>query len=115
MGLLADKFSAASTFPAGDFRVAWIQDPEQNEQYQSDLAVVDGLRALLPEGQSMAEFALRFVRSHPAVSTVIPGARDGRQSAANAKAGTAPLLTTAELAGVDALVTRGGGRMIWPA
>ena len=63
----------------------------------------------------MAEFALRFARSHPAVSTVIPGARDGRQSAANARAGTAPLLTTTEFAGVDSLVPRGGGRMIWPA
>ncbi len=115
MGLLADKFSVASTFPAGDFRVAWIEDPAQHEQYLSDLAVVDGLRPLLPEDESMAEFALRFVRSHPAVSTVIPGARDRRQSAANAAAGRASLLTRAELAGVDALVPRGGGRMIWPA
>ena len=115
MGLLADKFTTESSFPAGDFRVAWIEDPEQHAQYRSDLAVVDGLRPLLPEGESMAEFALRFVRSHSAVSTVIPGARDARQSAANARAGAAPLLTGTELAGVDALVPNGGGRMIWPA
>jgi hypothetical protein len=46
---------------------------------------------------------------------VIPGARDGRQSAANAAAGLAPLLSVGEQAAVDALVPPGGGRKIWPA
>ena len=115
MGLLADKFTAESRFPAGDFRVAWVEDKEQNTQYLADLAIVDGLRPLLADGETMAEFALRFVRSHPAVSTVIPGARDGRQSTANAAAGKAPLLTAGELTEVDSLVPHGGGRMIWPA
>ena len=115
MGLLADKFTAESRFPAGDFRVSWIEDEAQNAQYLADLAVVEGLRPMLADGESMAQFALRFVRSHPAVSTVIPGARDARQSTANAEAGRALLLTAAEQAGIDALVPPGGGRMIWPA
>lgn len=115
MGLLAGKYGAADTFPDGDFRANWIDDPVQNEQYVRDLAVVDALRGLVPDGQSMAEFALRFVRSNPAVSTVIPGARDGRQSAANAAAGRAPLFSPQEQAAVDRLVPPGGGRRIWPA
>ena len=115
MGLLADKFTASSTFAEGDFRAAWIDDPERNAIYVHDLQVVAGLRAVVPEGQSMSEFALRFVRSHPAVSTVIPGARDRRQSAANSAAGMAPLLSDEELAAVDRLVPPGGGRKIWPA
>ena len=82
---------------------------------RDSLAVVEVLRATVPDGQSMAEFALRFVRSNPAVSTVIPGARDGRQSVANAAAGLAPLLSSDERAAVDRLVPPGGGRKIWPA
>ncbi len=115
MGLLAGKYGAGDTFPAGDFRANWIDDPVQNEQYRRDLAVVQDLRSVVPDGQTLAEFALRFVRSNPAVSTVIPGARDGKQAAANAAAGRAALLSPDELAAVDRLVAPGRGRRIWPA
>lgn len=115
MGLLADKFTPHQIFPENDFRANWINDPEQNRQYLDDRRVVAGLRSVVPEGQSMAEFALRFVRSNPAVSVVIPGARDGRQAVANAQAGAAPLLSDDERAAVDLLVPPGGGRRIWPA
>jgi aryl-alcohol dehydrogenase-like predicted oxidoreductase len=115
MGLLAGKFGPDQSFPDDDFRQQWIDDADQNRQYRDDLRVVDGLRAVVPEGQTMAEFALRFVRSNPAVSVVIPGARNGQQAAANAAAGAAPLLSDAEQAAVDALVPPGGGRRIWPA
>lgn len=115
MGLLAGKYGVEDSFPEGDFRADWINDPTQNAQYRRDLAVVERLRSVVPDGQTLAEFALRFVRSEPAVSTVIPGARDGRQSAANAAAGVAPLLSSDERAAVDRLVPPGGGRKIWPA
>ena len=115
MGLLTGKYAAGDTFPDGDFRRAWIEDPEQHEQYLRDLETVERLRELLPEGETMARFALRFVRSHPAVSTVIPGAKDRSQAESNSAAGFAPLLTQAELAAVDRIVPPGGGRKIWPA
>lgn len=115
MGLLAGKYGIEDSFPEGDFRADWINDPTQNAQYLRDLDVVERLRSVVPDGQSLAEFALRFVRSDPAVSTVIPGARDGRQSAANAAAGVAPLLSPDERAAVDQIVSPGGGRKIWPA
>ena len=115
MGLLADKFTAADTFPAHDFRHAWIDDPEQNAQFLRDLDAVARLRAVVPEGETMSEFALRFVRSHPAVSTVIPGARNRAQAERNAAAGLAPLLSAAELDAIGGIVPPGGGRRIWPA
>ena len=42
MGLLADKFGPDQEFADGDFRKAWIDDPEQNAQFLRDLAVVAG-------------------------------------------------------------------------
>ena len=115
MGMLAGKYSATQTFPKDDFRRAWIEDPAQNAHFRKDLEVVAALRAGVPDDQTMSQFALRFVRSHPAVSTVIPGARDRAQSEANASAGELPLLSPEEQEAVDRLVPPGGGRKIWPA
>jgi myo-inositol catabolism protein IolS len=115
MGLLTGKYAVSDTFPQGDFRRAWIEDPAQHGQFLRDLATVDKLRDVVPDGQSMAQFALRFVRSHPAVSTVIPGAKDRRQAESNSAAGREPLLSAEEKAAVDGLTAPGGGRKIWPA
>lgn len=115
MGLLTGKYSASDTFPEGDFRRAWIEEPEQKEQFLRDLEVADRLREVVPEDESMAQFALRFAMSNPAVSTVIPGARDERQARANAQAALEPLLSDKEIGEVDRLVPPGGGRKIWPA
>jgi aryl-alcohol dehydrogenase-like predicted oxidoreductase len=115
MGILADKYRRTDTFPEGDFRRSWIEDATENEQFRNDLRVVEQLRDVVPEGETMAQFALRFVRSHPAVSTVIPGARNRAQSEANASAARLPVLTPAEAEAVDRLVAPGGGRKIWPA
>ena len=115
MGLLADKYDASATFPDNDFRHNWIDDQEQNEQYLRDLATVAALRSVVPDGQTMAQFALRFVSSHPAVSTAIPGARNARQARSNAAAGLLPQLSGEESQGVDRIVASGSGRKIWPA
>jgi len=115
MGVLTGKYTASDTFPPGDFRRAWVDDPTQHEQFLRDLAIVDELRGVVPDGETTAQFALRFVRSHPAVSTVIPGAKDRRQAESNCAAGLTPLLSEREQAAVDRLVPPGGGRKIWPA
>jgi aryl-alcohol dehydrogenase-like predicted oxidoreductase len=115
MGLLADKYNASATFPDNDFRHNWIEDPEQNKQFLSDLDTIAALRSAVPDGQTMAQFALRFVSSHPAVSTAIPGARNARQARSNATAGMLSQLSSEELRGVDRIVPPGGGRKIWPA
>jgi aryl-alcohol dehydrogenase-like predicted oxidoreductase len=115
MGLLAGKFAADDAFPTGDFRRAWIEDPPQRSQFLADLATVEKLKAVVPEGESLSQFALRFVVSHPAVSTVIPGARNQKQAEANVAAGRQPLLSGSDLAAVDEIVPPGGGRRVWPA
>jgi myo-inositol catabolism protein IolS len=115
MGLLAGKFDASSTFSDNDFRRNWIQDKEQNAQFVRDLAAVEKLRAVIPEGQTMAQFALRFAVSHPAISTIIPGARNTDQARSNTAAGRFGTLSDTEQAKIDAIVPAGGGRKIWPA
>ncbi|MBT8202693.1 MAG: aldo/keto reductase [Acidimicrobiia bacterium] len=115
MGLLADKYDASATFPDNDFRHNWIEDPEQNEQFLRDLETVAAIRSAVPDGQTMAEFALRFVLSHSAVSTAIPGARNARQARSNAAAGRLAHLSGEESRHVDRIVFPGGGRKIWPA
>lgn len=115
MGLLAGKFAADDKFPEGDFRRAWIEDPSQHSQFLADLATVEKLKAVVPGGESLSQFALRFVLSHSAVSTVIPGARNQKQAQANVAAGHQPLLSKSDLAAVDEIVPPGGGRRVWPA
>lgn len=115
MGLLAGKYSASDTFPEGDFRRDWIVNPDQHRQFLADLEVVEKLRPLIPDGQTMAQLALRFVRSQPAVTTVIPGARNSHQARSNATAGLLPLLSDEERRAIDEIVEPGGGRKVWPA
>ena len=60
----------------------------------SGLHAVEQIRPLVPEGWTMAQFALRWALMHGAVSTAIAGARDPDQARANASA--------SELAGIPA-------------
>ncbi|MCA9311385.1 MAG: aldo/keto reductase [Phycisphaerales bacterium] len=115
MGILTGKFPRTPAFPEGDFRQAWINDPEQSAAFQSDLDTVDQLRPLVPEGQDLALLALRFLLANPDVTTVIPGARNPRQAAANIRAGQLGALDRDTMAKIDAIVAPGGGRKIWPA
>ena len=114
MGLLSGKYRAEDEFPEGDFRRAWVENPEQHSQFLADLVDVDKLKALAPAGTSLADLALRFVLSHPVVTTVIPGARNRRQAEANTATGLQPLLSEDEMAAIDGIVAPGGGRKIWP-
>jgi aryl-alcohol dehydrogenase-like predicted oxidoreductase len=114
MGVLTGKYSSYDTFPEGDFRRAWIEDPEQNAQFGRDLATVEALRALVPAGDALSTLALRFATSHLAVSSAIPGARNRRQAEANLAVGLRPPLTPEEQVAIDGVVPPGGGRKIWP-
>lgn len=114
MGILTGKFNQDSRFPEGDFRQRWINNPDENRIFLDDLAKVDQLRELAGE-RTLAQLALQFVLAHPAVTTVIPGAKTVRQLEANVTAGRLPPLTKDELARIDEIVPPGGGRKIWPA
>jgi len=114
MGILTGKFDADSQFPDGDFRQSWQNDPAQREVFLSDLAAVDQLRPMATN-RTLAQLALQFVLAHPAVTTVIPGAKTVKQLNDNVGAAMLPPLTDGELAQIATLVPPGGGRKIWPA
>jgi aryl-alcohol dehydrogenase-like predicted oxidoreductase len=114
MGILTGKFNAETHFGAGDFRRSWHEEPEQQAVYLDDLQKVAALRPLA-NGRTLAQLALQFTLAHPAVTTVIPGAKNVRQMRDNVQAGRLPPLSTAEMGQIDAIVPPGGGRKIWPA
>jgi aryl-alcohol dehydrogenase-like predicted oxidoreductase len=88
-GILAGKFNAQTRFD-DSVRSGWNDGPER-EKFLGRLATVEKLRFLEHDGQSLAQASLRYVISHPAVSTAIPGARSAAQANANAQAGRAVL------------------------
>jgi aryl-alcohol dehydrogenase-like predicted oxidoreductase len=56
------------------------------EIFPKELAKVEKLRFLEKPGRSLAQAAIAFCLAHPAVSVVIPGARNDRQARENAAA-----------------------------
>ena len=70
-GSLGGKMTKDTTFPANDWRSRYFNP----QNLANTLERVDRLKQILPAGMSLPEMALRFVLSHPAVSTTIIGMR----------------------------------------
>ena len=70
-GLVQQEGRGASLWPDGDFRNQYFPPARLAEAVDR----VDALKRLVPPGMTLPEMALRFILSHPAVSTVIPGMR----------------------------------------
>lgn len=70
-GSLTGTLTADTTFPEGDFRKVYFAP----EKLGPILERVEDLRPLIPSGATMPEIALRFILSHGAISTIIPGMR----------------------------------------
>jgi aryl-alcohol dehydrogenase-like predicted oxidoreductase len=94
-GALAGAVGPDTEFPDGDFRAHYFRGDRRREVDQHVEAILDDLAIARDE---LAETALRFVLSEPAVSTVIPGMRSARNAERNAavshlveRAGTAQL------------------------
>jgi len=85
-GWLSGNYRASSRFKG--IRERW--SPEIIARRAS---LVDELAALLPAGLPMTTAALRFILSHPEISTVIPGARSAAQAQRNFAAAAEPLPT----------------------
>ena len=66
--------------------------PSAGVDFERGLEVVEELRALVPEGATLAQLALRWILGFDAVSTVIPGAKTPEQARANAAAADLPAL-----------------------
>lgn len=92
-GLLTGKMHANSSFAADDHRsfnrhgeAFDMGETFSGVPYDVALAAVDRIRPLVPQGASMAQFALRWILMEEAVSVVIPGARHPDQARGNAGA-----------------------------
>ncbi|QHW32056.1 aldo/keto reductase [Paenibacillus rhizovicinus] len=71
-GGLTGRITPESTFDANDFRGSYFRGDRKQEVYDRVQAIASDLGISVDE---MAETALRYVLSSPAVSTVIPGMR----------------------------------------
>jgi aryl-alcohol dehydrogenase-like predicted oxidoreductase len=96
-GLLSGKFTRTSQFAANDHRnynrhgeAFDVGETFAGVPYEDGLAAVEEIRALVPAGVTMAQFALRWILTHDAVSVVIPGAKNRRQAQENAAAAELP-------------------------
>jgi aryl-alcohol dehydrogenase-like predicted oxidoreductase len=109
-GLLSGKITRHTAFAADDHR-NYNRHGEQFDRGETfsgvdfDVALdaVEEIRRLLPDGISMANFALRWILDHEAVSCVIPGARNEGQVVQNAAASALPPLTAEQMAALEKL------------
>ncbi|MBN9523751.1 aldo/keto reductase, partial [bacterium] len=101
-GLLAGKYTAATAFPPQDHRTYNRDGAAFNVgetfaglPFAKGVELVERLRPLVPPGYTLAQLAVRWCLDHPALTTVIPGARTAGQAKANAAAAALPPLPAA--------------------
>ena len=107
-GLLSGKMTAQTSFAADDHRL-FNRNGEAFDKgetfsgldFAKGLEAVEALRAVVPDGLSMAQFALRWITMHPGVTCAIPGGKRAAQVADNVSAADLPALTDAQMAAVQ--------------
>ena len=82
-GLLSGKYKPGTTFHPDEVRGRWGKKDQQQERLEEVARLV---REELPEGISMAQWALSWCLKHPAVTAVIPGCKTVEQVRSNAAA-----------------------------
>jgi aryl-alcohol dehydrogenase-like predicted oxidoreductase len=92
-GLLSGKITADTTFASDDHRnfnrngdAFDVGETFAGVPFEVGLQAVEEIRKLVPQGATMAAFALRWILMSNAVTVVIPGARNAEQARANAAA-----------------------------
>lgn len=107
-GLLTGKMTKQSTFASDDHR-NYNRHGEQFDRgetfsgvdYDTGLEAVEEIRKLVPPGATMAQFALRWILMHAAVSCAIPGGKRPDQVEDNVRAAELPPLTGEQMAVVE--------------
>ncbi|BCJ41602.1 oxidoreductase [Actinoplanes ianthinogenes] len=99
-GLLSGRYDEHTQFAADDHRnynrhgeAFDVGETFSGVDFATGLEAVRRLRSLVPDDATMAQFALRWILDQPAVSVVIPGARNPEQARANAHAASLPPLS----------------------
>jgi aryl-alcohol dehydrogenase-like predicted oxidoreductase len=108
-GLLSGKMKRDATFAKDDHRnfnrLGAAFDAGETfsglgGQMDDAFAAVDAMSKLVPAGQSLAQFSLRWILSHDAVTCAIPGAKNPDQSRANVAASDLGDLSADQMASV---------------
>jgi len=112
-GLLTGKLRRDSTFPPDDHRnfnrhgeAFDVGETFSGVDYDAGLDAVEEIRALVPAGFSMSQFALRWILMFDAVTCAIPGGKRPEQVAENCRASDLPPLTDAEMAAVHRIYNK---------
>ena len=92
-GLLSGKITRDTSFASDDHRnfnrngeAFDVGETFAGVPFEVGLQAVEEVRKLVPQGATMAAFALRWILMSDAVTVVIPGARNAEQAKANAAA-----------------------------
>ena len=99
-GALTGKFRADTAFPEGDVRRRYFRGKNLPAVVRRVEEIRQHKNGTFP-GMTMAEYALRFCLSHPAVGTVIPGIRTVAQADANIRAGDGVPLPPEEIIALE--------------
>jgi aryl-alcohol dehydrogenase-like predicted oxidoreductase len=99
-GLLTGKMTPSTEFPPDDHR-NYNREGEAFDRgetfagvkYGTGLKAVEELRPLIPEGWTMAQFAVRWILMYDAITCAIPGAKRPAHVDDNAKAADLPPLS----------------------
>ncbi|MGC3990113.1 MAG: aldo/keto reductase [Chthoniobacteraceae bacterium] len=101
-GLLSGKLTKATSFAENDHRnynrdgqFFNVGETFAGLPYEKGVELADALKALVPEGTSLAELAQRWILDFDAVTVVIPGASRPAQALANAAVSALPPLEPA--------------------
>jgi aryl-alcohol dehydrogenase-like predicted oxidoreductase len=99
-GLLTGKFTRDTKFPENDHRhynrdgqAFNVGETFAGLPFERGVALADELKAMVPQGMTMAQMALRWVLDFEAVSVLIPGATTPKQVRENATASELPPLS----------------------
>lgn len=112
-GMLSGKYMRDTHFDAKDHR-AFNRHGEAFDRgetfsgvdYETGLAAVEELRALVPSGMTLTQLALRWILMFPEVTCSIPGARRAEQVQENARAADFPPLSSGAMSAIESLYER---------
>ncbi len=109
-GMLTGKMTRDTAFTPDDHRTynrrgeAFdVGETFSGVDYETSLQAVEELRQLVPDGMTMAQFALRWILMFPAVTCAIPGAKNPEQVADNAAAADFPALSAETMTAIQAI------------
>ena len=98
-GLLAGKYSKETKFAEADHRnynrdgqAFNVGETFAGLPFETGVEFADALKPFVPAGMTMAQMALRWCLDFPAVTTIIPGAKDPVMARANAAVSALPSL-----------------------